>query len=77
MPGCREENSSAAILATKRLTGVTPEVNLGEHVTYMPLLSTNKAAYSGGFETQMRCYQKSKTEVAVAHKKDLYCPKKF
>ena len=36
MPGHRyvEELDSAAMLATKRLAGVTPEVNLGEHVTH-------------------------------------------
>ena len=53
MPACRyiEENRLAAILATKRSTGVIPEVNLREHVTYIPLPSTNKAAQSS-FETQ-------------------------
>ena len=29
-----EENGSAAMLAAKRLAGVTPEINFGEHVTY-------------------------------------------
>ena len=49
MPACRymEENGSAAILDTKRLGGVTVEVNLREHVTCMPLPSMNKAAYRG------------------------------
>ena len=42
------------MLATKRLAGVAPEVNLKEHVTHMPLPSANKAAHSG-FETQRRC----------------------
>ena len=46
-----EENDLAAILAAKRSAGVTPEVNLREHVTHMPPPSVNKAAYSG-FETQ-------------------------
>ena len=45
MPAHRymEENSSAARLANKRSTGVTPEVNLRKHVTCMPLVSVNKA----------------------------------
>ena len=52
MPNCRyvEENSLAAMLATKRSTDVTPEVNLREHVTCTPLSCTNKADHSG-FET--------------------------
>ena len=45
-----EENGLAAMLATNRLAGVTPEVNIREHVTYMPLPSVNKAAHSS-FET--------------------------
>ena len=32
-----EEIESAAMLATKRSAGVAPEVNLGKHVTCMPL----------------------------------------
>ena len=34
MPACRyvEVNDSAAILPTKRFVGITPEVNLREHV---------------------------------------------
>ena len=53
MPACRyvEENSLAAMLAAKRLAGVTPEVNHREHVTCMPLPSANKVAHSGSFET--------------------------
>ena len=50
-----EENGSAAMLATKRSAGVTPEVNFMEYVTCMSVLSTNKAAHSG-FETQWRCH---------------------
>ena len=48
MPAHRyvEENSLAAL----RSAGVTPEVNLREHVTHSPLPSVNKAAHSG-FET--------------------------
>ena len=45
-----EECSLAAMLATKRLAGVAPELNLREHVTHMPLPSANKVAHSG-FET--------------------------
>ena len=32
-----EDNGSAAMLATKRSAGATPEMNLGECVTCMPL----------------------------------------
>ena len=62
MPAHRygEEIGLAAMLASKRLAGVTPEVNLTEHVTCMPLPSANNADHSG-FETQRRCHQKSKT----------------
>ena len=41
----------AAMLATKRSAGVTPEVNFRECVTHMPLPSVNNAAHSG-FETR-------------------------
>ena len=39
MPAYRyvEENGSAAMLANKRAAGVTPEVNLKEHVTHISL----------------------------------------
>ena len=53
-----EENFSAAMMATKRLVGVTPEVNLRECVTYTPQPGVNTAAYSG-FETRRRRHQKS------------------
>ena len=67
MPGCRyvEEIGSAAMLATERLAGVAPEVNLREHVAHTPLPSVNKAAHSG-LETQRRHHQKSKTGASVA-----------
>ena len=55
-----EEKDLVAMLATKRLVGVTPEVNLCENVTVHRLPSANKAAHSG-FETQRRRHQKSKT----------------
>ena len=44
MPGCRcvEEISLAAMRATKRLEGVTPEVSLREYVTYIHLPSANQ-----------------------------------
>ena len=60
-----EENSLYTMLAAKRSAGVTPEMNLGEHVTHMSLPRMNKAAHSG-FETWRRCHQKSKTGVSVA-----------
>ena len=44
---CVEEIGSAAILAVKRLAAVTPEMNLREHVTFIPLSNMNKAAHSG------------------------------
>ena len=52
--------SSAAVLASKELADVAPEVHLRECVTYTPLASVNKAAHSG-FEIQRRHHQKSKT----------------
>ena len=71
-----EETSSAAMLATKRSAGVTPEVNLREHVTHTPPPSANKAAHSG-FEIHRRHYQKSKTGVSVAPQKGLMSSKNF
>ena len=71
-----EEIGSAAMLATKRSAGVTPEVNLRKCVTCMPLPSGNKAAQSG-FETQRRRHQKSKTWVSVASQKELMSSKKI
>ena len=78
MPACRyvEENGSAAMLAAKRSAGVTPEVNLRECVTSMPLPSANEAGHSG-FETQRRCYQKSKKGVSVFPQKGLVSSKIF
>ena len=72
MPAHRyvEEKSLAVILAGKRPAGVTPDLNLGERVTCMPLPSANKAAHSG-FETQRRYHQKPKTGVSVARQKDV------
>ena len=55
--------------------GVTPEVNLGEHILCIPLPIANKAAHSG-FETQ-RCHQKSEIGVLVAPKMDMCPPKLF
>ena len=73
MPGCRyvEEIGLAAMLAAKRLAGVTSKVNLRDHATHMPPPNANKAAHSG-FETQRRHHQKSKTGVSVAP-----CPPKI
>ena len=47
MPGHEymEEIGLAGMLATNRLEGVTPEVNLREHVICTPLPSVNKAAH--------------------------------
>ena len=64
------------MLATKRLVGVTPEVNLREYITCMPLPSENKAAHSG-FETYRKHHQKSKTAVSVAPQKGLMSSKIF
>ena len=58
----------------ERLAGVTPDVNLGESVTCIPLPSMNKAVYYG-FETQGRCHQKSKPGVSVAPQKGLISTK--
>ena len=80
MPACRyiEENGLAAMLATKRSVGVTPEVNLRECETCMPPPSMNKVSHSG-FETQTqrRHDQKSKTGVSVASQKGLMSSKKI
>ena len=58
MPACRHMEEK---FATKRSTGVAPEVNLREyiHVICMPLPNTNKATHSG-FETQRRCPRSQK-----------------
>ena len=63
------------MLAGKSSAGVTPEVNVREHVTHMPLPSSNKAAHSG-FGTQ-RHHQKSKTGVSVAPQKGTHILQKF
>ena len=78
MPGCRyvEEIGSAAMLATERLAGVAPEVNLREHVAHTPLPSVNKAA-NAGFETQRRHHQKSKTGISGPIKKTRVLQKFF
>ena len=77
MPASRymEENSSVAMLATKRSAGVAQEANFRRCVTTnTPLPSANKATHSG-FESQRRHYQ-SKTGVTVAPQKDLTSSKK-
>ena len=70
MPACSyvEQNGAAAMLATKRSASVTPEVNLMEHVTHMPLPTANKAAHSG-FENHRTHYHKSKTRISVTPQK--------
>ena len=60
----------------ERSACVPPDVNLGEHVTHMPLSSTNKAADSN-FETHRRHHQKFKTGIYQwPHEKDI-CPPNF
>ena len=69
--GYVEKNGSTVMLATKRLAGVPPEVNLREHVICMPPPCMNKAAHSG-IETQ-----NSKTGVLGAPQKELKSSKNF
>ena len=73
MPARRylEEIGLAAMLAVKKLVGVTPEVNLRECVTHAPPPSTNKAAHSG-FETQINITRSPKQGYQWSHKKDLF-----
>ena len=61
-----------AILAAKMLAGVALEMNLRECISCMDAPRVNKAGYSG-FETQTRCYQKSKQGYQWPNQKDL-CP---
>ena len=63
-------------MAAKRSAGVTPEVNLRNFVTYMPLPIVNNAEHSG-FETQGRHHQKSKTRASVPPQKGLMSSKNF
>ena len=65
-----EENGSAAMLASKRLAGVTSQVNLKERETHTSLPIVNKATYSA-FKTKRRHHQKSKTVVSVAPQEGL------
>ena len=66
----------AAMLAIKRLAGVTPDVNLKEYLSCTPLPSVNKAIHSS-FETQGRHHQESKTGVSVAPQKGIMSSKIF
>ena len=70
-----DENGLAALLATKRSAGVTPEGNL------MNLLhACDKACkweIHTGFVTQGRCHQESKPEVSVARQKGLMFSKQI
>ena len=70
-----KEIGSAAMLVTKRLACVTPEVNLRDCVTLKPLPSTNKASQCG-FKLHMICHQNFKKGISVAQQKDL-CPPKL
>ena len=74
MPARRylEEIGSAAMLAAKRSAGVTPEVNLREHITCIPPTTANNTAHSG-FETQRRHHK----GVSVAPQKGLMSSKIF
>ena len=58
------------MLATYTNKGVTPEVNLRECTSLMPLPSANKSTHSG-FEAHRICHQKSKTGVSVAPKMEI------
>ena len=46
-----EENNSTAMLAAKRLAGVTPEVNLRKCITHPPPSSSVYKVAHSGFET--------------------------
>ena len=63
-----------AMLAVKRLPGVTPEVNLRQQ--HKPPPSTNEAAQSG-FETQRIHHKQSETVVSLAPQKGLMSSKFF
>ena len=65
-----DEYRSAAMLAGKKSVGVTPEVNLKECTSCMPLPTVNKAAHSG-FEIHSRHHQKG---VLVTPQKDMCLP---
>ena len=62
-----KENGLAAMLASKRSAGVTPEVNIWECVRYTSQPSVNKAA-DYGFETQRRLHHKVKQGYQLPHK---------
>ena len=66
LPGHRyvEEISLAAMLATKRSAGVTPEVNLREYVTHTPVQIRLPT-----LPLKLREDQRSKTGVSVAPQK--------
>ena len=62
---CVEEIGLVAMLATKWLAGVAPEVSRREYLTYTPPPSVSKVVHSD-FEPHGKCHQKSKTHVSVA-----------
>ena len=78
MPAHRyvEEIGLAAIWAANRSAGVTPGVNLREHVTCTPLPNVNKDSHSG-FENQSQCHQETKAGVSVTPQKGLMSSKHF
>ena len=54
-----EENVSAAMLATKRSASVTPEMNLREHTSCMPLPSAKRTFIDQKFKKEKKsglCY---------------------
>ena len=61
------------MLASKRVAGVTPEVNFRECLTFMPLASTNKAAHSA-LKPRGDVTRSPKQGYQWPHKKDLRPP---
>ena len=61
-----DENGLAAMLAAKRSVGVTPEVNLREHTSCMPLQCVNKASHSG-FESPQSGHVSTKIFLKKKH----------
>ena len=62
-----DEKGSAAMMASKRSAGVSPEENL--RILLYEGNEASKQEIHPGFETQDRHYQKSKTGVSVAPQK--------
>ena len=77
MSGCRyvEEISSAAMLATKRSGGVAPEMDVNEHVIWMPLPIVIKATHND-LEPRRNVTRSLKWEYQWPTENDL-CPSKL